>query len=59
MLILFVLSFTVQLDGRKSKEQLYNFVYGDILNIQNKGATKVQACSLFDTLRSIDVHFYV
>lgn len=23
---------TVQLDGTKSKEQLFNFVYGDILN---------------------------
>ncbi|CAL8381752.1 unnamed protein product [Arctogadus glacialis] len=31
----------VQLDGRRSKEQLYNFVYGDILNIQNKQETKV------------------
>lgn len=24
--------FTVQLDGTKSKEQLYNFVFGDVLN---------------------------
>ncbi|KAJ3592835.1 hypothetical protein NHX12_005174 [Muraenolepis orangiensis] len=31
----------VQLDGRRSKEQLNNFVFGDILNIQNQQATKV------------------
>jgi len=32
----------VQLDGTKSKEQLYNFVYGDILNsIQDQHSTKV------------------
>jgi len=32
----------VQLDGTKSKEQLYNFVYGDILNsIQDQQSTKV------------------
>ncbi|CAL8352940.1 unnamed protein product [Merluccius merluccius] len=31
----------VKLDGRRSKEQLYNFVYGDILNnIQKQQATK-------------------
>ncbi|KAK0152252.1 Nicotinamide riboside kinase 2 [Merluccius polli] len=35
----------VKLDGRRSKEQLYNFVYGDILNnIQKQQATKVQTC---------------
>ena len=34
--VLVASSITVQLDGTKSKEQLYNFVYGDILNgIQN------------------------
>lgn len=28
--------FTVQLDGTKSKEQLFNLVYGDVMNnIQN------------------------
>lgn len=32
VLTVFVYIFTVQLDGTKSKEQLFNFVYGDILN---------------------------
>lgn len=30
--VFFLILITVQLDGTKSKEQLFNFVYGDILN---------------------------
>lgn len=32
MLLIICVVFTVQLDGTKSKEQLYNAVYEDVLN---------------------------